>query len=150
MSARQDVKQIARDGVAQSNRRFAEAATRGDAGAMAGVYTEDAVFLPLDAETLRGRAAIERFWHGGIRMGIRGLELETLQLEHERAFAYEIGRYTLCFEPEGDAPITDLANHVVVHRREQDGSWRRAVEIFNWHAPPGLPSEGRQPRWQPA
>jgi uncharacterized protein (TIGR02246 family) len=131
MSSRQDLKQIARDGVAQSNRRFADAASRGDARGMAAVYTEDAVFLPLDAETLRGQAAIERFWHGGIRMGIRGLELETLQLEHERAFAYEIGRYTLCFEPERDAPVTDRATHVVVHRRHQDGSWRRAAEIFN-------------------
>jgi uncharacterized protein (TIGR02246 family) len=131
MSSPQDPKRIARDGVARSNRRFADAATRGDAGAMAAVYTEDAVFLPLDAETLRGQAAIERFWHGGIRMGIRRLELDTLQLEHERVFAYEIGRYTLCFEPEGDAPMTDLATHVVVHRRQQDGSWRRAAEIFN-------------------
>jgi uncharacterized protein (TIGR02246 family) len=131
MSSPQDPKQIARAGVAHSNRRFADAASRGDAGAMAAVYTEDAVFLPLDAETLKGQAAIERFWHGGIRMGIRGLQLETLQLEHERVFAYEIGRYTLCFEPEGDAPVTDLATHVVVHRRQQDGSWCRAVEIFN-------------------
>jgi uncharacterized protein (TIGR02246 family) len=125
------LKQIARDGVAQSNRRFVDAATRGDARAMASVYTEDAVFLPLDAETLTGQAAIERFWHSGIRMGIRGLELETLQLERERAFAYEIGRYTLCFEPERDAPTTDLATYVAVHRCERDGSWRRAVEIFN-------------------
>ena len=133
MSSPQDVKQIARDGVAHSNRRFADAATRGDARAMAAVYTEDAVFLPLDAETVRGQAAIERFWHGGIRMGIRGLELETLHLRHERVFAYEIGRYTLCFEPDGEAPVTDLATHVIVHRRQQDGSWRRAAEIFNRH-----------------
>jgi uncharacterized protein (TIGR02246 family) len=136
MSSPQDPRQIARDGVAQSHRRFADAATRGDARAMAAVYTEDAVFLPLDEETLRGRAAIERFWHGGIEIGIRGLELETLQLEHERVFAYEIGRYRLCFQPEHDVPMTDLATHVVVHRRLQDGSWRRAVEIFN-RTPPG-------------
>jgi uncharacterized protein (TIGR02246 family) len=150
MSTPQDPEQIARDGVAQSNRRFAAGATRRDARAMAAVYTEDAFFLPLDAETLRGQAAIERFWHGGIKMGIRGLELETLQLEHAGALVYEIGRCTLRFEPEGDAPVTDLATHVVVHRREQDGSWRRAVEIFDWNAPPGLSSGGRQPRWRPA
>jgi uncharacterized protein (TIGR02246 family) len=147
MSSPQDLKQIAREGVAQSNRRFADAATRGDARAMAAVYTEDAVFLPLDAETLRGQAAIESFWHGGIRMGIRGLELETLQLEDAGALAYEIGRYTLCFEPERDAPVTDLATHIVVHRRQQDGSWRRAVEVFHRNAPPGLTSGRRRPRW---
>jgi uncharacterized protein (TIGR02246 family) len=135
MSAPHDPKQIARDGVAHSNRRFADAATRGDASAMAAAYTEDAVFLPLDAETLEGRAAIERFWHGGIKMGIRGIEVETLQLEHAGVLAYEIGRCTLYFEPEAEAPVTDVATNVVVHRRQQDGSWRRAVEIFNRHEP---------------
>ena len=150
MSTRRDLKQIAREGVAQSNRRFADAATGGDARAMAAVYTEDAVFLPLDADALKGQAGIERFWRDGIRMGLRGLEVETLQLEHERVLAYEIGRYTLRFEPEGDAPVTDLATHVVVHRRQQDDSWRRVVEIFNRNAPPPVTSEGRQPRWQPA
>jgi uncharacterized protein (TIGR02246 family) len=134
MCSPDDLKQIARDGVAQSNRRFANAATRGDAKAMAAVYTEDAVFLPLNAKTFSGQAAIERFWHDGIRMGIRGLEVATLQLEHERVFAYEIGRYTLRFEPEGEASVVDLATHVVVHRRQRDGSWRRAVEIFNWRS----------------
>jgi uncharacterized protein (TIGR02246 family) len=130
-----ELKQAAGRAVARSNRRFADAAARGDASAMAFVYTDDADLLPPNTETLHGRAAIERFWLGGIEMGIRGLELETLQLEHEDGLAYEIGRYTLSFEPEGDAPVTDLARYVLVHRRQPDDSWLRTVEIFNWTAP---------------
>jgi ketosteroid isomerase-like protein len=52
--------------------------------AMASVYADDADLLPANAQPLRGLAAIERFWHGGIEMGIRGLGLETLRLEQAR------------------------------------------------------------------
>jgi uncharacterized protein (TIGR02246 family) len=135
MRTPQDLKETAGDGVAQSNRRFADAAARGDARAMASVYTDDADFLPPNAETLKGQAAIERFWQGGIEMGIRGVEHETLRLEQADGLAYEIGRYTLSFEPEGDAPVTDLARYVLVHSRQPDGSWLRAVEIFNRTSP---------------
>jgi uncharacterized protein (TIGR02246 family) len=131
MRTPQDLKETAGDGVAQSNRRFADAAARGDARAMASVYTDDADFLPPNAEALKGQAAIERFWQGGIEMGIRGVEHETLRLEQADGLAYEIGRYTLSFAPEGDAPVTDLARYVLVHSRQPDGSWLRAVEIFN-------------------
>jgi uncharacterized protein (TIGR02246 family) len=126
--------QMTEEALAQSNRRFADAAAAGDAEAMASVYTDDAELLPPNTETLRGRSAIERFWQGAIEMGIRGLELETLQLEQTDGLAYEIGHYTLNFEPRDGAHVTDLARYVVVHRRH-DGRWQRAVEIFNWNTP---------------
>jgi ketosteroid isomerase-like protein len=102
---------------------------------MASVYTNDAYLLPPNTERLRGATEIECFWRGGIEMGIRSLELETLQLEQADGLAYEIGRYTLCFEKEQGVPVTDRARYVLVHRRQPDGSWLRAVEIFNWIAP---------------
>jgi uncharacterized protein (TIGR02246 family) len=125
------------EAVAQSNRRFADAAARGDARAMASVYTDDADLLPPNAEELRGQVAIERFWQGAIEMGVCDVELETLKLEPAEGLAYEIGRYTLCFETEQSVPATDLARYVVIHRRQPDGSWQRAVEIFNWTTPLG-------------
>jgi uncharacterized protein (TIGR02246 family) len=121
--------------IAESNRRFAEAAARSDAGAMASVYTDDADFAPPNAEPLRGTAAIEDFWGGGIEMGVTGLELETLRLDQAEGIACEIGRYTLHFGHENGAPVTDEATYLVVHKRQHDGSWRRASEIFNWSTP---------------
>jgi ketosteroid isomerase-like protein len=135
MRTPRELKQIAAEAVAQSNRRFADAAARGDARTMASAYTNDADLLPPNAEALRGQVAIERFWRGGIEMGIRGLELETLQLEPADGLAYEIGRYTLCFQKEHGVPVTDEATYVVIHRRQPDGSWQKAVEIFNWTSP---------------
>jgi len=121
--------------VAEINRRFADGAARHDAGTMASVYAIDADFLPPNAEGLRGPAAIERFWEGGIEMGIRGIEVETLRLVQLDGIAYEIGRYTLRFRPEAGASVTDVATYLVVHRPQHDGSWRRAAEMFTWEAP---------------
>jgi ketosteroid isomerase-like protein len=135
MKTRKELMQIAGDAIAQSNRHFVEAAGRGEAGGMASLYTDDADLLPPNAASLRGQAAIERFWHGGMEMGVRGLELETLRLKQVGGLVYEIGRYTVHFEPEGGAPVTDVATYLVVHTCQPDGSWRRAAEVFTWEAP---------------
>jgi ketosteroid isomerase-like protein len=120
------------EAVAENNRRFAAAAAAGDARAIASVYADEAELLPPNAEALRGQEAIERFWEAGIEMGIRGIELETMQLEQTNGFAYEVGRYKLRFEIDEGPPSVEVGKYVVVHMRHQDGSWRRAVEIFNW------------------
>jgi ketosteroid isomerase-like protein len=113
---------------------------------MASLYTRDAALLPPNEEPVSGRAAIERFWHDGIAMGIRAVELETVRLEHADALAYEIGHSTLSLEPANGAAVTEVATYVLVHRRQQDSSWHRAVEIFNWNAPPGPTNERSRPR----
>jgi uncharacterized protein (TIGR02246 family) len=121
--------------IAETNRRFVEAAARNDATTMASVYADDADFVAPNAEPLRGTAAIEDFWHGGLEMGITGLDAETVRLEEAEDVACEIGRYTLHFGREDGAPVTDEATYLVVHKRQRDGSWRRTAEIFTWSTP---------------
>jgi ketosteroid isomerase-like protein len=122
-----------REAIAENNRLFAAAAAHGDAWGMASVYADDAELLPPNAEPLRGRDAIERFWQGGIEMGILSLELETRRLEAAGGLAYEVGTYTLQIRTNGGAPATEVGKCVVIHRRLPDNSWRRALEIFNWN-----------------
>ena len=134
MTASKESRWTAEAAIAQSNRRFVEATGAGDARAMASVYAADADFLPPNAEAMRGRAAIECFWQGGIDLGIRGLELETLRLEPAGGLAYEIGRYTFRFGAENGVPVTDRAAFLVIFVRGRDDSWERAAEMFNWTA----------------
>ena len=97
---------MVRVAVEENNRRFAAALAAGDAAGAASVYTGDAALLPPDAEVLRGNDAIQRFWQGGIEMGIRGVQFETLELEQEGDLAYEIGRFRLRIEPDGGGAMT--------------------------------------------
>jgi ketosteroid isomerase-like protein len=125
-----------REEIAESNRRFVAAAASGDARTMASVYAEDAELLPPNAEPLRGRDAIERFWQGGIEMGILSLELDSHRLESAGGLAYEVGTYALRIRTNGGASATEIGKCILIHRRLPDNSWRRAIEIFNWNEDP--------------
>jgi uncharacterized protein (TIGR02246 family) len=119
------------DGIGATRARFLAALQRGDAEAAAAVYAEDARLLPPSAELMEGRAAIEAFWRAGLEAGISRVELETLELERQDGLAYEIGRYALRLDPEDGVVVVDRGKYVLVHARQEDGSWRWAVEMFN-------------------
>jgi ketosteroid isomerase-like protein len=116
---------------AANNDGFADAIARGDAAAAAAVYSDDARLLPPGSEALRGRCAAERFWRDGIEAGLCGIELETLGLEQHEGSAYEVGRYVLAFAPTTAEPRIDRGKYVVIHKRQPDGTWRWAIDIFN-------------------
>jgi ketosteroid isomerase-like protein len=45
--------------------------------------------------------------------------------------AVEIGRYRLAVTVDGASAVADEGNYVVFHRRQPDGTWLRAVDVFN-------------------
>ena len=116
--------------VAQARAQFVAALGRADTEALAGLYTEDATLLPPSAEPISGRDAIRRFWQAGFAAGIVGIRHDAVRFGHDTQLSYEVGSYELRLEPPGAKTIVDRGNYVVVHSRQDDGSWRRSVEIF--------------------
>jgi uncharacterized protein (TIGR02246 family) len=123
------------DAIGASRAAFAAALRGGDAAAAAAVYSDDASLLPPSADRLKGRDAIAAFWRAGVEAGISDVELQALELERVDGFAYEIGRYALRLQPLEGGPIVDRGSYVLVHARQPDGSWRRAVEMFSPDGP---------------
>lgn len=114
---------------------FAEAIARGDGAAAASVYAEHTMLLPPGNEPLAGRTAAELYWRARIDAGLCGLELETLELETHGDTAVEVGRYLRASAlADGEATI-DHGKYVLIHKRQADGSWKWAVDIFNSNAP---------------
>jgi ketosteroid isomerase-like protein len=135
---------MARDATAaaieKTTAAFVAALAAGDAAAASAAYADDARLLPPESEVVRGRAAIERFWRAGVDAGISGVELDSVELERRHAIAYEFGRYALRLHAgDGDA-VVDRGSYVLVHERQDDGSWRRAVEMFSPSQPPAVDS----------
>jgi ketosteroid isomerase-like protein len=56
-------------------------------------------------------------------------------VESSNGVAVETGRYVLA----GGAVVLDRGKYLVLHRRQADGSWRRAVDVFN----PDVPAAAR-------
>lgn len=121
--------------VQDTNREWMEAIKRGDPASIAALYTEDATLLPPNSEAIRGRQGIEAFFNAGMKMGISEATLETVDVTYLGDVAYEVGAYTMKIEPEGSQAETDRGNYVVVWKRESDGTWKLAVDMWNTNTP---------------
>jgi ketosteroid isomerase-like protein len=119
------------DGIRQATLALADALRRGDAAAAAALYADDGKLLSATADLIAGRREIEAYWRAGIGIGLSRLELQPLGLERGSWDAVEFGRYVLALERDGDTRVADRGKYLVLHRRQADGSWRRAVDVFN-------------------
>ena len=115
-----------RSSIESGNRAFAAAFLRGDAEAVAELYTEDAQVMPPGAGAVAGRPAIAAFWKGAIDAGVKDLALVTEQVESAGDLAYEIGRVRIVAK---DGGVTE-DRYLVVWKRGV-GGWRLHRDIWN-------------------
>jgi len=117
--------------IAKTRAEFVAALQDGDAAAASAVYAADAQLLAPSAELFAGRKAIAAFWHAGLQAGIAAVELDELTLAGNDGIAWEVGRYALRLESPDGGSVVERGKYLLVHERQQDGSWRWAVEMFN-------------------
>lgn len=125
------------DEVAASNRAFAAAIRTRDIGATADAYTSDARLVAPSSDLFEGRTAIAEFWRVGVEAGVADATFLAVALERGDSVAYELGDYTLRVQPFDGEAVFDRGRYVVIHRREPDGKWRRAVEMLSPNAARG-------------
>jgi ketosteroid isomerase-like protein len=93
---------------------------------VASIYAPDARVMPPGSEMVTGQD-IQAYWQGVIDSGVTGGRLETVRLEEHDDLAVEEGRYRV----QVGTDIVDTGKYVVVHRRQPDGAWKIAVDIWN-------------------
>lgn len=128
---------------------------RADAAMIASVYAPDARLLPPGMEAQTGQA-VQQYWQAPVDAGLRCARTETVWYEERGDLAVEEGRWEL--RASAGAPVADAGKFLIVHRRQPDGSWRYAIDMFNSSLPPraeaespvsdGLPGAGEQRRTQ--
>jgi uncharacterized protein (TIGR02246 family) len=121
----------ARAAIDAANASFSRAFERGDAKALAGMYTPDAIAFPPDSDMIRGNEAIAKFWKATRDGGVKSAALTTIDVGRSGDVAYEVGRVSLTIQPEGKELTTAAAKYVVVWKRLADGSWRMHRDIWN-------------------
>ena len=115
-----------RQSVEAGNRAFVAAFLRGDATAVADLYTENAQVIAPGAPIATGRAAIAAFWQSSIASGIKDVTLETTEVESDGSLACETGVVRLV--SAGGA--TTAARYVVVWKRVGE-RWLLHRDIWN-------------------
>lgn len=93
--------ETARAEIEEVTRRWERSLVEGDpAGAVADVFTEDAIRLPAGEPPVRGRAAISRALAGSVALTEARFEIEEVEIEGALAFA--TGRYAVT-APDGQS-----------------------------------------------
>ena len=101
---------------------------KGDAAAVAALYTEDAYVLPPGSAMVKGRAAIEAFWRQAAQQ-MGDAKLTTVDvLPLGRSAAREIG--TVALKTKSQPPQEVVGKYVVVWRKV-GRDWKLATDIWN-------------------
>jgi len=121
----------ARAAIAGNVQRFVEAFNRGDAAAIAALYTDDALVRLQGAPETSGRAQIIAFWQHGVGPG-KQLKLDTTELSVGGNFAYEVGHATVT---AADGSVEADQKYLVVWKKDT-GGWRLHRDFANGPPPP--------------
>jgi uncharacterized protein (TIGR02246 family) len=125
-------------GIAAADSAFLAAANSGDAKAVAAVYAIDASLLPPNLPVQRGRTAIRAFWGGLLDAYTVTFEISPDIIEGRGDLAYDMGHYRFTAVPKSkSAPgIADEGKFVEILKKQPDGTWKYAVDIYNSNLAP--------------
>jgi uncharacterized protein (TIGR02246 family) len=112
---------------------YVKAVLAGDAKTVAALYTDDAVEMPPNEPSLKGRAAIEQYYtklfSGPAKVG--QLTLTHLEARAIGDAGYDVGTYQQSMNPPGQTTATtDTGRYVIILKRSQ-GAWKVAYAIYN-------------------
>ena len=121
------------------DQKFAGLAMKRDfAGLVGAYYSDDAVLLPPNAPAVTGHAAIEAFFQ--TFPPISNFQLHTLEIEGAGDLAYLRGHYVMTLTPPGGAAIPDSGKYLEIWRKQKDGSWKAARDMFSSDVPLPMPA----------
>jgi ketosteroid isomerase-like protein len=107
-----------------------------DVRAAAACYEDDAIMLAPSQSPIVGRIAIEAFL--SCFPPFSDYRLEVAEIEGDGDLAYERGGASMIMAPPNAGPTQWRIQYVIVWRRQLDGSWNAAREIFTPAAAPAV------------
>lgn len=110
---------------------FDEAMSAGDLDALMATYGPDPAALPPGAEAARGTQAVRQLWQGFMAQGETRTENRVVASWASGDVGGAWGTYTLTITPEEGEPIEDAGKFMFIAKRQADGSWKSAVNIWN-------------------
>ena len=114
----------------QLSRQFSQAYMRGDAAAMAALYSPDAAIFPERSDAITGREAIERYWTLKPGRRVTRHEIAPARVVIDGKHAYDHGTFVIAGERDGKAWGPSRGKYVVVWRRDPAG-WRMHLDMWN-------------------
>lgn len=117
-----------------STEAYVQAVSSKDWIAVAALYTEDAVFMPPNQTIVQGREAIQT-WMEAFPISTE-FNLMAVEIDGHGDLAFVRGTLSITMASEGaPEPIKETGKYIEIRRKQQDGSWLIAIDIFNSDLP---------------
>jgi uncharacterized protein (TIGR02246 family) len=114
-----------------NNDTWNAAFNRGDAAAVAALYTEDATVLPHTHDVINGQSKIQEFWTSVIGAGFKNHSIEMLDVHIDGNLSYEVARWAASGPGQDGQPQSYGGSLVNLYERQGDGSWKCRLHIWN-------------------
>jgi uncharacterized protein (TIGR02246 family) len=122
----------AREAMEDSGKRWDSAMEAGDAEALAGFFTEDAIKMDSDAPTIIGKAAIRSSMETYLEGNTVQAESTIDEVRLAGDWLVARGTFREILTPEGDGePIEIVGKFMEINERQADGSWKVSRSIWN-------------------
>ncbi|MBL7188623.1 MAG: DUF4440 domain-containing protein [Phycisphaerae bacterium] len=118
------------EGMQEINETFTEALQAGDAGTLSRVYAENALLMVPNAEVVRGRRDIEKFYQDVLGLGFHDHVYERIALEERADLGYEAAQFTMLTKNEQGEVIETRGKHLLI-LKYIDGRWWVHIDIWN-------------------
>ena len=134
-----------KDQITALRETFEKAFLANDVSALTALYTKDAMMMSPNAELVRGKADIQKLFEGvsGQEGELTGYTETPVEVFGEGRVAYEVKTIILTGKPPGsETSITIKSKTLWVLRKQDDGTWKIAVDIWNGDQPLPAPGQG--------
>ena len=121
--------------------RFQLAYEKLDAEMVAGLYTDDALYLVPDNDVMRGKENIRKnfavFFDYNRNQGRKlNITFRILKRSVQGELGYDVGIYTLQSSKDGKILGEDQGKFIVVTRKMKDGFWKFELDSYSGLKPP--------------
>jgi uncharacterized protein (TIGR02246 family) len=120
-----------KDQIARTYEAWNNAFNRGDAGAVASLYTENAKLLPPTHDVIEGRGAIQKFWEGLFEAGVSRHKLELIAADGNERGAFGAARWSATGKGNDGSEQTFSGSAVHVFERQQGGGLKLSLHTWN-------------------
>ena len=118
--------------VLEADERWIEAFNRGDVETIVSLYTEDVVVMPPGEPSFQGRERVRKWMTALFERNTVAQSLANDEVVVSGDWAWMRGHFTTEITPRsGGVTVRRDGKHLVIWRREPDGAWRAARDIWN-------------------
>lgn len=123
----------AAEAIKKTDRQWAEAAVAKDLDKSVSFCGLDAAILPPNAPAAEGQAAIRNWFQSTFNIPSFKLIWHATSAEAAKSgeLGYSTGKYELSFTDPSGKQVSDHGKYVTVWKKQADGNWKVARDIFN-------------------